>query len=463
MSLRWRLALAVGLVAAVAIALASVTSYLTTRAELNTTTDDFLRARALEFVDSRRGFERRGDDRRRGSGGPPPARLTVDEPDAVTQVLDANGVVIVASDPELPVDASARELAASGKGASSTVRRAAIERVEVDGASLAVITVPLPEGGAVQVGRDVSESQRVLDALRNRLILIVLAGTAAAALLAWVIAVGISRPLRRLSGAAEDVAATQDLDTRIDVTRRDEVGSLAESFNTMLAALDASRRQQRQLVDDASHELRTPLTSLRTNIEMLDRVEHLPPDDRRALLSDVTFELDQLADLVDEVVQSAAEVDARAIGMEDVELDRVALRAAERAERRFGRRVSVDAEPASTVGSPELIERAVSNLLGNAAKFAPGDDPIELIVRASTPREIIVRDGGPGVPADQLEAIFDRFHRTTEARDAPGSGLGLSIVRQIVTAHHGTVSAEAPASGGLIVTMRFPPGPGEAA
>lgn len=456
MSLRWRLALAVGLVAAVAIALASVASYVSTRAELNATTDDFLRARALEFVDSRRGFDRRGDDRGPGPGGRPTVRLTVDEPDAVTQVLDSDGAVVVASDPELPVDAGAREVAASGKGGSSAVRGTAIERVEVEGSDLAVITVPLPQGGAVQVGRDVSESQRVLDALRNRLILIVLAGTAGAVLLAWIIAVGISRPLRRLDDAAQDVAATQALDTRIEVSRRDEVGSLAASFNTMLSALDASRRQQRQLVDDASHELRTPLTSLRTNIEMLDRAEALSPEDRRGLLSDVTFELDQLAELVDEVVQSAAEVDARSIGMEDVELDRVARRAADRAERRFGRRVRVDAEPANAIGSPELIERAVSNLLGNAAKFAPGDDPIELTVRATRPREIAVRDHGPGVPADQLQAVFDRFHRTPEARDAPGSGLGLSIVRQIAVAHGGDVRADNAPGGGLLVTIHLP-------
>ncbi len=466
MSLRWRLALVVGVIAALAIAAAGTASYLSTRAELRDATADFLRVRAGEFVNAQRPPDR-GDERRRGGPGVPPARpaapplpRTVDEPDAVTQVLRDDGAVRTSGIPPLPVDARDRRIAASREGGPAAVRSAPIRTVDVDGEPIAMITAPFPRGGAVQVGRRIAESNQVLASLRTRLLLVGAVGTAAAVVLAWLVAVGVSRPIRQLGDAAERVAETRDLDTRIQVRRRDEVGRLARSFNTMLEALDTSRRQQRQLVADASHELRTPLTSLRTNIELLDRLEELDDPDRSRLLADVTFEIEQLAALVDELVESASEIDPAASARTEIELDRLVRRAAHRMERRTGRAIRVDAASVSTEGSPDLIERAVTNILGNAAKFSPPGSPIELLLREGDEIEIAVRDHGPGVPEEELDAIFDRFHRAPAARDAPGSGLGLAIVRQIASVPGGRVAAAPAAGGGLVVTIYLPGTPG---
>ncbi|MEL7206693.1 MAG: HAMP domain-containing sensor histidine kinase [Actinomycetota bacterium] len=320
-----------------------------------------------------------------------------------------------------------------------------------------MVTVAREGGGAIQVARSLAETEDVLAGLLRKLGLIAAVGTVIAAAVGWLVARRTTAPLRRLSGAAERVAATQDLSEPVPVDRQDEVGSLAQSFNTMLTALDTSRRQQHQLVMDAGHELRTPLTSLRTAIELLQRGDDsLSEEDRSRLLDRAETELAELSTLVTEVIDLATDTHAPDEPVQEVDLGDVAAVAAEAARRRTGRVVEARVSEASTViGRPGGLERAISNLLANAHKFSPEEEPIEIEVVGG---RVVVSDHGPGIPEAERAAVFDRFARTDQARTMPGSGLGLAIVRQIVEEHGGTVFVDDAPGGGAAVGFTLPAG-----
>lgn len=179
------------------------------------------------------------------------------------------------------------------------------------------------------------------------------------------------------------------------VDGRDEVGRLSASFGRMLGRMVAAREAQERLVHDAAHELRTPLTSLLANATVLHRVSELSPDSRDRLLDDVRHETRELGHLVDELVELAL-AGGREEAEEPVDLAEVARRAARRVYRRSGRLVHVDADGSVVRGRPQGLERAVGNLLENAAKFdADGDEPIEVRIRRGA---VTVRDRGPASP-----------------------------------------------------------------
>jgi signal transduction histidine kinase len=223
----------------------------------------------------------------------------------------------------------------------------------------------------------------------------------------------------------------------------------------MLDALDKSLGQQRQLILDASHELRTPLASLRTNVEVLHDVDRLSPEQRQSLLDGVVTQLDELTDLVADVVE-LARGDAPESAQEDVALDDVLAHAVDRARRHWPNIIFIlDAQPVTVRGVPSRIDRAIANLLDNAGKFSPAGSVVDVGVTSSG--VLTVADRGPGVPADSVEHVFDRFYRSDEARSLPGSGLGLAIVKQVVDGHHGTVTLRNRSDGGTEVTVTLPP------
>src|SRR5204863_9261762 len=200
-------------------------------------------------------------------------------------------------------------------------------------------------------------------------------------------------PVRRLTETAEHVTETGDRSERIETGGPAELGRLATSFNTMLAALEESSRAQRQLVADASHELRTPLTSLRTNIEVLADERSLPPGERERLLSDVVEQLGEMTTLIAELID-LARAEEQPDEPEDVRLDLLAADAVERTRRnRPGVEFETDLEQSLVRGVPSTIERAVANLLDNAAKWSPQGGSVEVGVRGGT---VTVRDHGPG-------------------------------------------------------------------
>jgi two-component system sensor histidine kinase MprB len=312
------------------------------------------------------------------------------------------------------------------------------------------------------VARALTERDEVLTRLAGSILVIAVAVTALAGLAGVFLARRLTRRLVRLTAAAEEVTATGRLDVDVPAGGRDEVGRLGTTFDTMLGRLARSREDQQRLVQDAGHELRTPLTSIRTNISLLRHVGELPVDEREAVLDDLSSESRELTALVNELVELATE---RHSGEDDADVDLadVAERVAARAGRRSGRTVSVEMAPdaRTTVrGRATGLERAVSNLVDNALKFdRGGDGPVEIGLGRAVDGgvHVAVSDRGPGIPPEDLNRIFDRFHRATAVRSFPGSGLGLSIVEDVATSHGGHVFAANRAGGGAVIGFTLPP------
>jgi two-component system sensor histidine kinase MprB len=309
-------------------------------------------------------------------------------------------------------------------------------------------------GAAVLAARPLTEIDDALGTLRWALGVLALGGIALAVFLSRLATRTAIRPVSDLTDAAEHVASTRDLSRRIEAAGEDEVSRLASSFNTMLEALERSQRAQRRLVADASHELRTPLTSLRTNLEVLARGGPPDPGDRDRLRADLVAQLEELTALVGDLVELARDDEPEPPATEDVRLDRLVAAAVERA-RRHAPAISFDTElePALVQGVPARLDRAVANLLDNAAKFSPPGGAVEVRIRDG---ELTVRDRGPGIAPDDREQVFDRFFRADAARGRPGSGLGLAIVRQVAEGHGGSVAAEAVEGGGALLRLRLP-------
>lgn len=450
MTLRSKIALALAVVSALAVLLAGTAGYLAADARLRSEVDSTLSDTARRFLDLRtyRAFCVTPNSPRPGPGRDDEVSVEA----SVVQCVNADGSAGYGFGPSaLPIDSTDRQLASSGKGSRTRT-------VVVDGTPYRIETLGLPGGlGAVQIARDYGETQRVLDGLRWQVLGIGVVVTALGALAGWLIARQATRPLVRLTDAAEEVAETGSFDVDLPRAGRDEPGRLSRAFAAMLAALRQSRDQQQQLVQDAGHELRTPLTSLRTNVESLQRYANLPPETRQAILRDLDSESRELAGLVDELVQLAT--DTREEEPEQaVDLADVAEKVAHRAERRTGHPVTVTtgAAPSIVVGRPRALMRAVGNLVDNATKFSPDGAPVEVAVDGG---RVTVRDHGPGVaPADQPH-VFDRFYRSPEARALPGSGLGLSIVDQIARAHGGSAAVANHPGGGAVFTLDVPVAP----
>jgi two-component system sensor histidine kinase MprB len=436
-SLRFRLLAIVGLTFAVVVIGCVYAAHLSASHELRAETDRFLLQRSS---DRRIQDGTHHDPNFGGFNTPPPFA----EPDALVQIIRPDGSTYVPSSPALPIDAQDRAVANGGPHRFRTVR--------VGDDDFRMLTTHV-DGGAAQIARNVGDVNDVLSSLDWRLASIALGGTLFAALLAWIIARRIVRPVEQLTHATEHVASTQDLTDTISVERRDELGRLASSFNTMLVALRNSRDQQKRLVIDASHELRTPLTALRTNIEVLKRTSTLDDDQRAELLSQVDVELIELTDLLSELVDLAT--DARAEEpTQPIELAPLAEDVAERFRRRTGRDIRFDAhDPATIEARPGGIERAISNLVDNACKFSAAPTTIDVCVRGSV---IEVGDHGLGIDAGDRDHVFDRFYRSPAARTMPGSGLGLAIVRQIAQLHGGTVELLARDGGGTVARLTLP-------
>ena len=370
-------------------------------------------------------------------------------PPSLAQLIAPTGAVI--TDPgssfRIPVSAGDRQLAVSGGEPS-------FSDVNAQGTDLRVLTQPLPTGGAIQVARSLEDTNHTLNTLIIILAAVSAGGIALAAALGPVVARTALAPAGEVSDAAEEVARTHDLTHRIDVRGDDELGRLAASFNEMMAALERSEAAQRRLVADASHELRTPLATLRTNIETLGRSEDLDPAERKRLVADVTQELEEMTELVGDVVELARAPGQDAIARQDVALDELTRDAIERAERR-ARKMTFKAElhPSLVHADAQRLGRAISNMLDNACKWSPPGGEIEVVVEDGT---VMVRDHGPGFPADGLDKVFDRFWRADDARGMPGSGLGLAIVQRVAEEHGGTAAASNAGDGGAVVRLTLP-------
>ncbi|GAC1528372.1 MAG: HAMP domain-containing sensor histidine kinase [Acidimicrobiales bacterium] len=429
-SLRLRIILAGAAAVAVAVLLAATGALLTVRHELRYQVDVSL-TRNAEVVERLQGSPLAAIERRlRG----------------VYQLLDPEGQVVAAVGAGLPVTAGDRAVAQARAPSSR-------HDAKVEGVHLRVLTVGLVGGGAAQLTAPLDAVDATLKRLVVLLAFLVLGGVALAAALGTLVARAALVPVERLTGAAERVAATMDLSASIDVTGADEIARLGRALNALLEAVDRSQKAQRRLVADASHELRTPLTSLRTNLELLVRTPEIDDGSRQAILGDLVAQAVELSTLVGQLVDLereplAAEAPAR-IDLHDVIAGAVARARLHSPHLHF----RTFLEPTVIVGRLGTVERAVSNLLDNAAKWSPPEACVDVQLLAGI---ISVRDYGPGIDPADAPYVFDRFYRSPGARALPGSGLGLSIVRQAADDHGGRAWLTPAPGGGTVACLSFP-------
>jgi two-component system sensor histidine kinase MprB len=447
-SLRARVGVLAALVAALAVVLVSIAAFATVRASIFATLDANLLQRATAAAQSDLVDPRALAALPTEVLGAGDIRLALLLGSGVAQSAQGAASAPPLGRPELEV---ARGLAPSSVRTSTG-----------DGIEYRVVAVRAGQGRALVIAQRLEPTRQVLTRLGVALPVVGGIGVAVAALAGVAVARAGLRPVERLTAATERVAASNDL-RPIPVGGPDELARLTHSFNEMLGALAASQEQQRRLVADAGHELRTPLTSMRTNLELLAAAERpgapaLPESDRAEILADVQAQVAELSTLVGDLVELARE-DAPQVVHEPVELTDVVARALERARRRAGD-VEFDARlsPWSLVGDTTALERAVLNLLDNAAKWSPPGGRVRVQMRPLDEWSMVleVADAGPGIAERDLPHVFDRFYRADGARTMPGSGLGLSIVRQVAVRHGGAVWAGRAPEGGALLALRLP-------
>ncbi|MFG2948926.1 sensor histidine kinase [Streptomyces adustus] len=342
---------------------------------------------------------------------------------------------------------------------------------DTDGNAVRVLTTPLlvtqgigpPQlypDTALLIAVPLKSTESTLNDLALILLLVSGIGVVGAGAAGLAVARAGLRPVDELTETVEHVARTEDLSVRIPVEddSDDEIARLSRSFNSMTSSLASSRELQQQLIADAGHELRTPLTSLRTNIELLTRSEEtgrpLPEADRKALLASVKAQMTELASLIGDLQELSRSEGQQGERVQVVSLEDTVEAALRRARLR-GPELTIKSsvDPWYVRAEPTALERAVVNVLDNAVKFSPEGGTIEVRLSEGV---LTVRDHGPGIPAEELPHVFDRFWRSPSARALPGSGLGLSIVARTVRQAGGEVSLTRAAGGGTVATLRLP-------
>ncbi|MGW1316666.1 sensor histidine kinase [Streptomyces sp. NPDC002426] len=452
--LRSRLALLVATAVAVAVAAVAAACWLTTKDRLTEQLDTTL-SQVKPNGDTIRLLQL-------GCSGQLPDDLRLLPTPYTIQLVSATG-----TDPCTQPDKTAIPVQNEDRAVAAGLRQSAVHTTEAeDGTEMRVYTSAARTPGG-QAGVAVSVAMpmdQVTDPL-NELALVLLlvsgigvVGAGAAGL--WIARTGL-RPVDDLAHAVAHVAETEDLTIRIPVEGEDEIARLSRSFNSMTSSLATSRDRQSQLIADAGHELRTPLTSLRTNIELLSRSDDtgraIPPDDRKALMASVKAQMTELAALIGDL-QELSRPDAAQPGpLQVVALHDITRTALQRARLR-GPELTVNAElaPWYVRAEPAALERAVVNVLDNAVKFSPPRGTIDVALHRG---ELTVRDHGPGIPAEELPHVFDRFWRSPSARQLPGSGLGLSIVARTVQQAGGDITLSPADGGGTVASIRLPGAP----
>jgi two-component system, OmpR family, sensor histidine kinase MprB len=482
MSLRLRMALAAGVAVAIAVVAVAVSAYAGTRSQLQSQLDRSLHSLTAEAVSGGRrpessgpgvdgsprnqsGSQRGGGSPPGGVGSPPEGPCVGDEglgldrlagpafgaaPGIFTVFNRCGGTFVPTGQRyRIPATVPIERLARDGRGEYIT-------DMTVSGTHIRVLVTGIGQLGALAVALPLTDVDHALSSQLTLLIAIAAAGVALAALLGVLVARTALSPITRFTRQTESIAARPERieHERLEVVGGDELARLAQTFNRTLDALERSVRAQRRLVADASHELRTPIATIRANLQLMRDEDRLPEEDREALRADVIEELDELTALVGDIVELARGGRPSA-APGDVRVDAIVAQAVNRVARRApSLTVRTRLEPTLVRGEGDRIERAVTNLLDNAAKWSPSKGVVEIDLADGT---LTVRDHGPGFAEQDLPLVFDRFHRAADARAKPGSGLGLAIVRETAEAHGGFVQAANAPGGGALVRIGFGP------
>jgi signal transduction histidine kinase len=285
----------------------------------------------------------------------------------------------------------------------------------------------------------------------------------------WVIAGRVLAPIERITAVAREIQAT-DLSRRIELGGpEDELRRLADTFDAMLARLDAAFANQRQFLADASHELRNPLAIIRTNLDVALADPDADPEDLRQALEVIRRASDRMGHLVDDLLALAR---GQALSVTSVPVDLGAV-VADASDELFiqaeAKGITLDRTivPGIVVsGDPDALKRAVANLLENAVRYSPPGSRVRLAVGSERGRAwVAVSDEGPGIAPEDQPRVFDRFWRSDKARSRAegGTGLGLAIVRQIANGHGGEVQLQSRVGVGSTFTIWLPVAPVEGA
>jgi signal transduction histidine kinase len=282
-----------------------------------------------------------------------------------------------------------------------------------------------------------------------------------AAIVGWLVSRQVTRPLTALTQVTREMAAG-DLSSRADVLARDEFGALGEAFNQMAARIEETVGALRKFASDAAHELKTPLTALITDLELVF-------DDMRTAQLDIsTLEraqsqvqrLNRLMDgLLDLSRLESGQTESLRQPLDLIHLIQKACEtfAAQAEARSLDFDLKIPSSPVMVNANESQIRRLLANLLENAIKFTPPGGAIRVYLAALTDQvEIEVADSGIGIPAEDLDQVFQRFHRARNAAAYPGSGLGLAIVKAIIDAHDGQVWVKPATPHGTRFVIRLP-------
>ena len=376
------------------------------------------------------------------------------------QVLAPDGrVLLTQGDPVADAPLMAPRTVPAGRVTVRTVRRDA-----ADGGFRAAAVRTTRKGRPVVVVA--SESMAPVERAAHRVIVLLLLALPVALLLTaaggWWLARRALRPVEQMTRAAERIEVENLADRLVEPGTADEVGHLARTLNAMLERIRSGVEQQRRLVDDASHELRTPLAAMRAELDVSLRTDDLTPA-ARSVLESVRDEVDRLGRTVDDLLTLASIDQGRLeLATEAVELDQVAMRAGDALRPLAARRsitIRVNGSPAAIRGDPERLRQAFGNLIDNAVKFSPDGGVVEVRTSAANgTARVTISDDGPGVAEDDRERIFERFYRAdpSRTRATAGSGLGLSIARDIAEAHGGRLDYEPRAPHGSAFSIELP-------
>jgi signal transduction histidine kinase len=281
------------------------------------------------------------------------------------------------------------------------------------------------------------------------------AATVLAAFAGWIAAGRVLRPVHQITQAAR-TASEDNLSARVALSGpRDELRELADTFDAMLARLEAAFESQRRFIANAGHELRTPLTVMRTTLDVVLAKPAPEPGELRRMGQDVRGAIDHAERLINALL-TLARGDRELSVREPVDLATVAedtLDATDRGDRRL----HASLEPAMTSGDPVLLERLVANLVDNAVRYNTANGDLWLTTSTVDGHAaLVVANTGPVIDRDALHGLFEPFQRFQDRIGSEDFGLGLAIVSSITAAHHGTLIAEPRPGGGLTVTITMP-------
>ena len=402
-----------------------------------------------------------------GSTGGPTHRLDVPATAAFgnktvyVQLVDPNGRLLArSSNLSEPLPTSPASLATALGGDEDHVT------LTLPGERLDLYSAPLLLDdrliGVLQVAASLQPLEGSLVQLRFALAATVVIATALATTFGWLLAAKAMRPVDRLTRAADAIGRSTDFSHRLAEPRqRDEIGRLASTFNDMLARLDKAVTTQRRFLADASHELRTPVTVIRTSAETLLRAGILSPCEYRSTLHMVAREADRMGRLVSDLLVLARADTGQSVYRRPLALDTLVLEVYEQGLTLADDvQVSIgEFEQVEIDGDADRLRQLTLNLIDNGIRYTQAGGSVTVDLFSEHGEAILrIRDTGPGIPAEHLPRIFDRFYRIDTLRSGTGSGtgLGLAICRWVAEAHDGTIAVESVVGVGSTFTVSLP-------